>query len=395
MDNNYDGPLFKKGENNNEVSNFFSQYQFKTPLNQESNSSFSSNPSDMDIPPELDEIKNLSDAKELSGPTLSALDPMNVMPENNDEPKKEESKLDLYDKGLNKFNSEEPQDEEENKEENEGQEEQEENNNYEPEPYNYDNILKNGINKDSNSYDISSNNKEESTANSKNDITFNSDVTSPLKENNMFNPNNSFNVDINNLPDLENNDDYNKINLRKEETAINSNKIHSLEDYLKTKEEKEDDSNDSSDEEATSDDQEDDDEEKQENDYNLGLASIPDLNSFIIKNKDEPKKEDEYGIVQDVDLSVDQPNKIEEIEDISNILDEQDSLEIIDNDSNEEETIDSDNNKETLEKIKSLITELKNNGAQIETEEFDFEDMYQLIVKIKKEGEENENRDSK
>ena len=58
MDNNYDGPLFKKGENNNEVSNFFSQDQFKTPLNQESNSSFSSNPSDMDIPPELDEIKN-------------------------------------------------------------------------------------------------------------------------------------------------------------------------------------------------------------------------------------------------------------------------------------------------------------------------------------------------
>ena len=38
----------------------------------------------------------------------------------------------------------------------------------------------------------------------------------------------------------------------------------------------------------------------------------------------------------------------------------------------------------TSQVIKDLIEELKNNGADIELEEFDFETMYQLIVKLNK-----------
>ena len=37
-----------------------------------------------------------------------------------------------------------------------------------------------------------------------------------------------------------------------------------------------------------------------------------------------------------------------------------------------------------VQRIKDLIEELKNNGADIELEEFDFETMYQLIVKLNK-----------
>ena len=37
-----------------------------------------------------------------------------------------------------------------------------------------------------------------------------------------------------------------------------------------------------------------------------------------------------------------------------------------------------------VQRIEDLIEELKNNGADIELEEFDFETMYQLIVKLNK-----------
>ena len=74
---------------------------------------------------------------------------------------------------------------------------------------------------------------------------------------------------------------------------------------------------------------------------------------------------------------------------------EPDSLEIMDldivneisdeNSSNEEEN----NNEKTslsdnIEKIKKLVEEMKTLGIKVELEEFDFESMYQLIIKMEK-----------
>lgn len=46
--------------------------------------------------------------------------------------------------------------------------------------------------------------------------------------------------------------------------------------------------------------------------------------------------------------------------------------------------VDTSNIKESIEKIKKLIEEIKYSGIKIELEEFDFEEMYQLVVKINK-----------
>ena len=63
-------------------------------------------------------------------------------------------------------------------------------------------------------------------------------------------------------------------------------------------------------------------------------------------------------------------------------------LEIMDFDKEESQDISSSSNsnevQENVEKIKELINELKSNGANIELEEFDFEAMYQLIIKFDK-----------
>ena len=37
-----------------------------------------------------------------------------------------------------------------------------------------------------------------------------------------------------------------------------------------------------------------------------------------------------------------------------------------------------------IEKIKDIETEIKEAGFQIETEDYDFEDLYQIIIKIEK-----------
>ena len=420
MDNNYDGPIFKKEENNNEVTNFFSQDQFASPSLDGNMNSFSANPTTMDIPPELDDIKNLSDAQKLSGPTLSALDPMNVMPDTNEEPK---SKLDLYDNGI-KFNTDTQDTGNINNEENKYNL----NNNVNPWLNNVDNNISSytstndtyGTNKEDyynsnndslvntsnennnssffkNTYNVdnyinstetdNSVEKKDNENNNNSNITFNSDVVSPIKENNMFNPNNSFNIDINTLPSLDSDDDYDKINTSSNLIQSNQNKIKGLDEIINT---------DYSSEES---------EKDEENDNKLGLDNIPDLNSFIISKKEDEKaetkeesekeindynslKNDDYNVVHDVDLSLPNISKIDTLDDIDNIKDDTDTLEIID-----EEEAKEDNN-ESITKIKKLVTELKNQGELIELEEFDFENTYQLVIKVTKKGEKDEDRNS-
>lgn len=131
---------------------------------------------------------------------------------------------------------------------------------------------------------------------------------------------------------------------------------------------------------------------------------MPDLAQDVILS--EPVEEDKLDdINEDVQETEDLKTNLEEISDITleetNLSDlgldesytEPDVLEIMDleNDVKEEAVEESDESSisqglvsKNVEKIKALIEELKASGVDIELEEFDFESMYQLIVKLKK-----------
>lgn len=69
--------------------------------------------------------------------------------------------------------------------------------------------------------------------------------------------------------------------------------------------------------------------------------------------------------------------------------DEPDSLEIMDVDASPSDTSESlssmdDSVLNNVKKIKDLVRELKEAGSDVETEEFDFENIYQIIIKLKK-----------
>ena len=67
---------------------------------------------------------------------------------------------------------------------------------------------------------------------------------------------------------------------------------------------------------------------------------------------------------------------------------EPDTLDIMDLNEEETSTEKADDSKlstsQMVDKIKDLIENLKSSGAKIDFEEFDFEQMYQLIIKIEK-----------
>ncbi len=63
---------------------------------------------------------------------------------------------------------------------------------------------------------------------------------------------------------------------------------------------------------------------------------------------------------------------------------EPDSMEIIDFDSDSGEKVSGNSLEETITTIKQLIKELEEKGIKIEVEEFDFEKLYQIIIKIEK-----------
>ncbi|MEG2351661.1 MAG: hypothetical protein RSB54_03180, partial [Bacilli bacterium] len=64
-----------------------------------------------------------------------------------------------------------------------------------------------------------------------------------------------------------------------------------------------------------------------------------------------------------------------------------DQLEMVDSVDSVEESSDEGNSllvMENVEKIKTLVEQLKDSGVSIRMEEFDFETMYQLIIKFDK-----------
>ena len=65
-------------------------------------------------------------------------------------------------------------------------------------------------------------------------------------------------------------------------------------------------------------------------------------------------------------------------------FDEKDDKELKEDDA---DNVDDDLLSSSVDKIKKLINEIKTLGVNIEFEEFDFEQMYQLIIKINKNKE--------
>ncbi len=85
--------------------------------------------------------------------------------------------------------------------------------------------------------------------------------------------------------------------------------------------------------------------------------------------------------IMDLDSSDEAADILEEVNETK-----ENSLELEENAIENKESVlaEETNIKESVEKIKKLIEEIKYSGIKIELEEFDFEEMYQLVVKINK-----------
>ncbi len=311
------------------------------------------NSSNVDIPPDLPEIKNLNDATVASAPTMDVLNPMNIMPEslpNNNDP------LVAYDNGNLNIN-----------------------NNYQNQLMN-ENVLSTQTNLN---YSNNLNN-----ANFNSNLMFNGQnfstptmTTPPINDiQNQF-INNQNMMGINNNFDIQNGLNLNSNNIN---FPINDPNINNLynnsqfsniinpnlsESFLVTQ-------NDNSNPNEL--------ETQGENQF-LETNSLPnDEEKEDIKQSDETVTTEEDNNVNIADLE------------LNSTYTEPDSLEIMDLESDiKEESEDDDEDTsgqgtqkkqvvQDVEDIKDLIKKLKDNGSDVEIEEFDFEEMYQLIIKLKK-----------
>lgn len=316
-----------------------------------------------DIPPKLEPIKNLSDATNSSAPTMDVLSPMNIMPESFSN---SIDKLDAYENGSNFQNI--PS--------------QEQNNYVQP-----NSLMQND-------YSLGQSNilnTQENILQQNNNISFgvpNSNgislFDSAIQNENSLGQNNNVSSDLlnNNIslvaPMGENQStDLNQENVNELNNSLLNSSFDTLSDFGSS--------------------------------LNLGLdkePEIPNLNVNFDSNKLDttsqsiiqeelqiPKQSEDYTILQNkieepqLDLGI--SNEFDKDFDTLDILDIEDTpLDTNDNVDTINSSDDEDGNESILitnvEKIKELISEIKNTGVEISLEEFDFENMYQLIIKINK-----------
>lgn len=334
-----------------------------------------------DIPPELGEIKNLSDATVSSAPTMDVLNPMNIMPEN-PVPK---DPLSAYESGnLNGFNSMN-------------------NNTYQnqviSQPNNYGfNGFQNNLTQPTStmnpitqvpSFNNLSNEGQFNNFgqfNSVNSVQQNIPLSQPTVINNQNTP---LDPMVNGLsssvaPANASGNDYNHPNLASVQEMDNSflaqnnnltpqSQIPNLNEETKL--------------------------------YNGNLNEpLKDNNENSIISESQSVDLDSKDNVSTEDLSqkdtsedmVSNQSQAEDLADETNLSDlglddsysEPDTLDIMDLNEEETSTEKADDSKlstsQMVDKIKDLIENLKSLGAKIDFEEFDFEQMYQLIIKIEK-----------
>ncbi len=321
---------------NNMNNNFNNRPLFNNYNNQELNNegynkdSYENNSND--LPPVLDEIKNLTDSPISEAPTLDALGPANFIPESDNNI--ENDPISLYEKGNINLNNQS------------------------------DNLFNNISNNYSN------------LTNNINEYNYDTKVINNENNNNLFDSeftNNSFNLSKDNF----NNDFLNKNN--NDEDFNISNK--GLVDTYKVNE------------------------SNQFNNTDYGYDSINvldnnlnDSKDYIINNNNinnldmennysiyEPSKD--YEINNDILISQKEEKDSLSDLDIMDSYDDADMLEIMDIDSEDVNEKINDNKKvleENINKIKKLIDEIKDLGVNVSLEEFDFESMYQIIIKLNK-----------
>lgn len=297
-----------------------------------------------DIPPELGEIKNLSDATIANAPTMEVLDPMNVMPE----VARANDPLDNYENGnLNNFNNVQTS----------IMPNPSINNSYpevinQPQNYMSMNSFSNFDTSNGN-FNLNNNNMLSSTPSS----TFSGQIPNQLSQVPQFN---------NDQPAFNSNENFvlnTNSNFSVNENEFNQNNKNIVNNILGQE--------------------------------NLNINQVSTEDNEITKELDNTTNtqstdlgiNNEYTIIQDSKLN-DSSQNVSTLSDlgIEGMYDEPDTLDIMD--INEDES--DDDSKPMLSvndsvlKLKELIQDLKNQGVDIELEEFDFEHMQQLIIKINK-----------
>lgn len=351
--------MFNPQQNFNEQNNnIFNADSFNNDINI---SSISEN----DVPPDLPPIKNLSDATVSSAPTMDVLGPMNIMPETlppSNDP------LDAYENGNINLN-------------NNGMLNQ----NVEPSfvaPNNQNNFNNNSLNQsmlDNNTNIYPSWNENIYNPQNQN-------IESTSMQYNGYQPSNGLS---NNEYDISN---YNTINQptsivnQTELNDFNNNTIGSqnsfenpVNDY-KTEESNQDYTIDQSiinDEQQL--------ESRQDKEENIKEYDILQNESLNEEKKEEEKLKETSINDLGLDESYTEPDTLE-IMDFENEedLDEPEEKNEAETSQKEEVSIEPGSISKNVERIKTLLEEIKSSGIDLELEEFDFETMYQLIIKINK-----------
>lgn len=295
-----------------------------------------------DVPPKLGPIENLNGIQNIEGPTGDVLSPMNLMPETL---KKNNDPLSAYDNGnINLSSSSNP-------------------------------FGNNNIN-------ISSPFENDLSYHKVSDLPNTTSFDIPINNVNFDNVLVSKDIDINNY------------NLPEQNNISNEDKPYTIDNSSLNLEGK-------------------------SLDTKTGNESpLLDINLNSMLNNEEKTKEIEpedtgnYEIVQDktleekasIEYEIVQDKEIKEEQESNNLIDlgiddiyaEEDTIDIVDFEEdailddekevilNETENQESQPIKMNVEKIKEYILKLKEEGLNVEIEEFDFEHMYQLIVKIDK-----------
>lgn len=346
-----------------ESNNFMNGYNNTSPVN--------------DVPPDLGEIKNLSEATVSTAPTMDVLGPMNVMPDtlptNND-------LLDAYENGSINVNNNLS------------------NNNITSNSQTLNPLSQMNV---SNNLNMFQNISEPPQMNNfPNSTMTQSNNYESIPQNNAIQSNFNTNIPHSNLTSNE----YNNVNVGST-VNLNNGYNNSL-------------SNDFNFQPNSS--------QSQLNNLNIQPMSESNVNQDVLapvnniasNNNFEPEKsvleekteqvvpeitneENDYSIIQNKDLTDNQDSS-------TNVTDlgldesytETDTLEIMDIENEDETEVPAENENVTLtketqniepgsiskcvDKIKELLEEIKASGIDIELEEFDFESMYQLVVKINK-----------
>lgn len=354
--------MFNPQQNFNEQNNnIFNADSFNNDINI---SSISEN----DVPPDLPPIKNLSDATVSSAPTMDVLGPMNIMPETlptTNDP------LDAYENGNINLNN--------------------------------NNIFNQNI---SSSF-VAPNNQNNFNNNSLNQSMLDNNTNIyPSWNENIYNPQNQ-NIESTSMPyngyqpsnGLSNNkydiSNYNTIN--QPTSIVNQTELNDFNNTIGSQNSFENPVNDYKTEESNQ-------------DYTIDQSIINDEQQLESRQDKEETKEDnikEYDILQNeslneekkeeeklketsindlgLDESYTEPDTLE-IMDFENEedLDEPEEKNEVETSQKEEITIEPGSISKNVERIKALLEEIKSSGIDLELEEFDFETMYQLIIKINK-----------